>query len=59
MSRDRHYIPWNDDTSFQTYTNVVCVASEVAHHCPRFTADEVAEKMFRLIGWLYRIGGGK
>lgn len=54
MSRNRLYIPWNDET---TYMNVLCVASEVARHCPRFTADAVAERMFRLIGWLYRIGG--
>lgn len=57
MSRNRLYIPWNDETTYSTYMNVLCVASEVARHCTRFTADAVAERMFRLIGWLFRIGG--
>lgn len=56
MARSRFFIPWNDETTPRAYENVIALAADVAAHCPRLSEDDVAERLFRLIGWLYRFG---
>ena len=52
----KDYIPWDDESTYSAYMNLVCLASEVSRHCPRFTVDAVLKKLTNLIKWLYKIG---
>lgn len=51
--RSRKWIPWHNDTTYDTYIDLYALSCDVSTNCPGTTPDDVSEYLYRLIGYLY------
>lgn len=52
--RKRKWIPWDNETTFDTYANLYALSCDVAQNTNNcFTPDDVATLLYRVIGYVY------